>query len=378
MRDLAVVTVGRSDYGIYLPLLNHLKACEDVRLRLIVGGMHLVPEFGLTVKDITFEISDRVDFLVDTDTPLGVARSMGRAVEGYALALARQKPDILVVLGDRFDMYAAAVAALPLSVPVAHIHGGEITLGAFDDALRHSMTKLSHLHFAATEAYARRLVQLGEEPWRVHRVGAPALDNLADLQPLSLCELEEVVGGTLQPAPLLVTFHPATLDPLPPEEQVGVLIEALETVDRPVVVTLPNADPGHAAIRQRLEEYAARGERRYQVGNLGTRRYFSLMRVSAAMVGNSSSGLIEAPSFGLPVVNVGPRQDGRVRAANVVDVPCRREAIQAALAEAPGRRKELQGLPNPYGDGHASPRIASVLRHVPLDGLTLKRFHDLA
>lgn len=382
MRRLAVVTTSRADFGIYRPLLRAIADYPDLDLQLIVAGMHLSPLYGLTVREIEAEgwpIAARVNCLEEADSPLAVARAMGRAVIGLAEALAELEPDIEVVLGDRFEMHAAALAALPLNLPVAHLHGGELTLGAFDDALRHSMTKLSHLHFAATEDYARRIIQLGEEEWRVTVSGAPSLDNLAALDVVGPGELAEFIGLELDPAPLLVTYHPVSLEQAGTEDQLLELLAALDKTDRPVVFTLPNADPGNSVIRRLIADWTAARERAAQVEHLGTRRYFGLMKLAAAMVGNSSSGIIEAASFELPVVNIGSRQAGRTRASNVIDCGYGREEILAAIERATGEefRALLKGLVNPYGDGRAAGRIVAKLAEVELgQRLLVKQFND--
>lgn len=382
-RRIGVVTVGRSDYGIYLPVLRRLRADRAMELGLYVAGMHLEREFGLTVRDIEadgFPIAARVPMRLGPDKPGSIAGAIGRGVAGFARAFERGRPDLLVVLGDRFEMYCAALAALPFTIPVAHIHGGELTQGAIDDALRHSMTKLSHLHFVSTEDYASRVIQLGEEPWRVVVSGAPSLDNLRTLELPVRRELERTIGMPLDPAPLLVTFHPVTLEYEEAGQQVRKLLAALDELGMPVVFTAPNADTGGREIRKAVRAFVRTRRHCVFVENLGTRGYFGLMAHAAAMAGNSSSGLIEAPSFELPVVNVGTRQQGRVRAANVIDVGCSRTEILKGLRKAvsPAFRGTLKGLENPYGDGHAAERIVARLKTVPLDGrLLMKRFHDL-
>jgi UDP-hydrolysing UDP-N-acetyl-D-glucosamine 2-epimerase len=383
MRTIGVVTTARSDYGIYRPVLQRLQADADVQLKLFVSGMHLAPEFGLTVKAIEadgYPIAERVEMLLASDSPEGIAKSIGLGVIGFAQAFARCRPDILVVLGDRFEMYAAALAALSFTMPIAHIHGGEVTQGAIDEGLRHSMTKLSHLHFVATQAYARRVRQLGEEPWRVIVSGAPALDNVGTLELYGRDELSARYGVPLQPAPLLVTFHPTTLEHDQAEWQVIELLAALHDAALPVIFTQANADTGGRMIQQKISEFVKAQAKAWAVDNLGTRGYFSWMKVAAAMVGNSSSGLIEAPSFELPVVNIGLRQAGRVRAANVIDVGTDRAAIVDGIRRAvqPEFRAGLRGLINPYGDGTAAERIVAHLKSVELDQrLIMKKFYDL-
>lgn len=365
-------------------MLRAISSSPQLSLRIVVSGSHLSPEFGLTVSDIEndgFLIHERINSLVSSDEPDAIVKSMGLGLMGFAQYFARERPDIVVVMGDRFDMYAAALAALPFKIPVAHIHGGELTEGAIDDALRHSMTKLSHLHFVSTEQYAARVRQLGEEPWRVTVCGAPALDHLRSLDLLSVGELASQFGIQLEPAPLLVTFHPVTLEFESAEEHMKQLLAALDDVAMPVLFTLPNADTkGRLMIRLINDFVAARTGRAQVVANFGARAYFSMMRIVPAMIGNSSSGLIEAPSFLLPVVNIGNRQRGRVRGANVIDCDTDRASITAAIAQALQSefRESLARQSNPYDAGSpAGEAIAKVLAEVPLNHrLITKRFQD--
>lgn len=383
MREIAVVTTARSDYGIWLPVLRALREREDVRLRLLVAGMHLSPEFGRTVDAIAadgFATDERIEMLLSSDSAEGVAKSMGVGMLGFAQALGRARPDLLMVLGDRFETLSAVAAALPFALPVAHLHGGETTEGAVDESIRHAVTKMSHLHFVATEAYRDRVVRMGEEPWRVTVSGAPGLDNLRATEPLPGAELAARIGLPLDPAPLLVTFHPETLDPEGTARHAEAMLEAIAASGRPAVFTAPNADAGGRALLERIERYVAERPEARLVANLGTRAYFSLMSRAAAMVGNSSSGIIEAASFGLPVVNVGDRQAGRVRGRNVIDAAAGRGEVAAALRRAldPAFRASLAGMENPYGDGRAAERIVARVTEVPLDRrLIVKRFHDL-
>lgn len=383
MRTIGVVTVSRSDYGIYLPVLRRIQQEPDLRLQLIVSGMHLSPEFGLTVRAVEedgFPIADRVEMLLASDSPEAVAKSMGIGTIGFAQAYARLRADILLVLGDRFEMHAAVVASVPFKIPVGHIHGGEVTEGATDEGLRHSITKLSHLHFVATEEYGQRVRQMGEESWRVVVSGAPGLDAFQSLTPLSRGDLEARLGLDLAEPPLLVTYHPVTLEYERTGWQVRQLLTALDKAGSPMVFTAPNADVSGRTISSLVQEFVRTHPRARFVANLGSQAYFSLMRCAAAMVGNSSSGIIEAAAFELPVVNIGTRQKGRVRARNVIDVGYEADAIARAIAQAlsPEFRASLAGLKNPYGDGHAANRIVRVLSEITLgDALVVKRFCDL-
>jgi UDP-hydrolysing UDP-N-acetyl-D-glucosamine 2-epimerase len=383
MRTIGVVTVARSDYGIYRPVLRTIAADGELDLALFAAGTHLADDHGATIAEIEadgFPIRATIETLARSDDAVVVAQGAARGLAGFAEAFATGRPDVVVVLGDRFEMLAAAFAALLLRLPVAHIHGGEASEGAFDESIRHALTKLSHLHFAATETAARRIRQLGEEPWRIVVCGAPALDEIARLEPLTAEQLEERMGMPLDPPPLVVTYHPATLDPRDAGELVQELLAAVEQSGLPAVFTYPNADPGGIAVRRAIEAYAAGRSDARVVPSLGTRVYYSLLRHAVAVLGNSSSGIIEAASFGVPVVNVGIRQNGRLRPPNVIDVDDDRDAVLAGIrrAIAPGLRSSLAGLVNPYGDGKASERIVATLRAVELGPRLLrKRFYEL-
>ena len=383
MRTIDVVTTSRADYGILQPVLRRIHSDSALRLRVLVSGSHLSPQFGSTVTMIEqdgFEIAARIEVLSGSDTPEDTAKAMARGVTGFGQLFARSRPDLLVVLGDRFEMHSAALAALPFRIPVAHIHGGELTVGAFDDALRHSITKLSHLHFVTTEEYGRRVQQLGEEPWRIVVSGAPALDQLRTVRLRNPEEMQREFGVQLQEKFLLVTFHPATLDPADPAQQAKMLFHAIEQSGLPAVVTMPNADPGGRAVREVVHERAAANRRIQAVETLGTEGYFSVMALAAAMVGNSSSGIIEAGSFGLPVVNIGSRQAGRVRGPHVIDVEPSADSILIGLRRAlePSFRASLAGTRNLYGDGVAADRIVERLKTAVLDAtLVTKKFCDL-
>lgn len=384
MRSIGVVTVGRSDYGIYLPILKKIQMDGDLRLGMFVGGTHLRPEHGMTINRIDadgFPVVEKIDMLTGADTPKDISDSIGRGVSGFAMAFHRSLPDILVVLGDRFEMYSAALAALPFNIPVAHIHGGELTMGAIDDALRHSMTKLSHLHFVSTKQYAERVIQLGEEPWRVTVSGAPGLDNLDSIAFQDQAMLEDRLGMDVSRPALLVTFHPVSLEYLQVKLQIDAVLSALQKSGFPVIFTMPNADTGGSIVLDRIRAYVGAHSDSRLFDNLGTETYFSLMRCVSAMVGNSSSGIIEAPSFELPVVNIGSRQAGRVRARNVIDVECTEAQILDGINRAtdPAFRMSMRDLENPYRqEQSASDIIVQRLKTVPLDErLKVKSFFDL-
>ena len=385
-RAIGVVTVSRSDYGHLVPVLHEIRTAPDLRLVLFVAGAHLLPRFGRTVDLVEADgwpIAASIDMLEADDSPAGIAASTARGVDGFARAFARHRPDVLVLMGDRFEMLAAAVAALPLVVPVAHIHGGEESEGAIDNQIRHAITKLAHVHFASAEPHARRIAQMGEEPWRIHMTGAPGLDRIRPSELLRRGDVAAAIGLPQAGPWLVVTFHPVTLEYQDTERHVDELLAALDKLEATLVLTYPGADTAGRAIIDRIEEFAGRHPNVRLVTSLGDRLYLSLLEHADAMVGNSSSGLIEAPSFGLPAVNIGSRQAGRLRGANVIDVePGRDEILQAIHAAlAPAFRRRLEGLANPYGDGHAAARIVKVLREAVLDARMIQkreRDHDPA
>ena len=383
VRTLCAVTVGRSDWGIYRPVLQAIERDSQLKSHLIAGGAHLLPEHGSTLETIEadgFEVHDQLDMLLSDDTPVGVAKSMGLGTLGFADLYNRIRPDMLLLLGDRFEMHAAAVAAIPFKIPMAHIHGGEVSQGAIDDCLRHAITKYSHLHFPSTVENAQRIMQLGEEPWRITVSGAPALDNLAIHSLLSNEELAKRIGIRLPEKPLLVCYHPVTLQFEKTEQQAQELVAALDFYKGPIVVTRPNADVGNQSIVRIFEQFSATRSNVQLVDNLGTQAFFSLMNESSAMVGNSSSGIIEAASFHLPVVNIGLRQGGRAQSNNVINCDCNRLAIEGAIQRAISEEfcQHVKQVVNIYGDGSAAEKIVARLKSVALnERLMVKQFVDV-
>ncbi len=383
MKNIGVVSVGRSDYSIYRPLLRRIAAQPQLNLRVLVSGMHLEERFGMTVDGIVrdgFAITARIPVLQPEDTPLAVARAIGLGVPGFGDYFAKDPPDLLVVLGDRFEMFAAALAAVPFNIPILHLHGGELSEGAMDDRFRHGLTKMSHLHGVATEVYRQRVIQLGEEPWRVTQCGALSLDNLHDIQRLGRAELERRFNLDLRTPPLLVTLHPTTSEFEQTGPQTDALLAALRELDLPVIFTMPNADMAGQVIRERISAFSQSFPKARSVENFGPEGYFSILGQVAAMVGNSSSGLLEAPSFALPVVNIGNRQKGRLRAGNVIDVPFDVQAITAAVRQAlsPEFTARAAGHEHFFGDGHAAEKLVDLIVNTPLDERLLgKTFYDL-
>ena len=379
-KKIAVVTGSRAEYGLLYWLLHDLRAAPDVELQLIVTGMHLAPEFGLTVNEIVrdgFEISRRVEMLLSSDTPGGIAKSIGLGVIGMSDALEQLRPDLVLVLGDRFEILAVAQACLVHNIALAHIAGGDTTEGAFDESIRHAITKMAHVHFVTNELSARRVRQLGEDPRHVHVVGSPGLDHLHRRALLDRDALGAALGAPLGRRNLLITFHPVTLEPGESERQFGALLAALDTLDDTTTLwfTRPNADTGGRALSAALDAWAApRSHRAHVHASLGQLRYLSLMAQADAVIGNSSSGLYEAPSLRVPTVNIGERQRGRLSTASVIDCAADQGAIEAAIAQA--LALDCSAVVNPYGDGQTSARIVAALRALPARGELLKKhFH---
>lgn len=383
MRRVCVFTGTRAEYGLLHLPMRELAARTDVELQVLVSGAHLAPEFGLTYLQIEadgFVIDERVEMMLASDTAVGMAKSLGLATMGIAEALDRLRPDILLLLGDRYEALAAAQAALLARVPVAHLHGGEASEGAVDESIRHAITKMAHIHLTAAEPFRRRILRMGEDPDHVHVVGAPGIDNIARLELLGRSDLEMELKLELRSPTLLVTYHPATLDVEGGTAALSALFGALDGFEAAsVMFTRPNADMGGRKIAAAIEAYvAARPGRAHVFTSLGTLRYLSLMREADAVVGNSSSGIIEAPAVGTPTVNLGSRQDGRLRAPSVLDCEEVMDTIRSAIDRvlSPEFQATVERMTSPYGDGHAAPRIARILGSIPLHGLLTKRFHE--
>ncbi len=381
-RKICVVTGTRADYGLLYWLMQEIRQDTALRLQIAVTGMHLSPEFGLTYKAIEadgFVIDEKIEMLLSSDTAAGVAKSMGLGVIGFADALARLRPDMLVLLGDRYEILAAAQAAMVARVPIAHIAGGDVTEGAFDEAIRHSITKMSHLHFVTNEASARRVRQLGENPDHIFNVGSPGLDYIKRVKLLSRNELEEAMDFKFRPKNLLVTFHPVTLERQSAEAQFSELLMALESLgqDTGIVFTKPNADTDGRAIARLMDDYVAGHANARAYTSLGQLRYLSAMSHVDAVVGNSSSGLYEAPSFGKPTVNIGDRQKGRLMADSVINCATNAQSISKAILNA--LEADCSGVNNPYGDGDSAMRIKERLKQIADPSSLLKKhFFDLA
>lgn len=383
-RRICVVTGSRAEYGLLRAVMQGLRDAGSVTLQVVVTGSHLSPAFGDTWREIEadgFDIDRRVDLQLGDDSAAGIGRSMGAGLTGFADAFAGLSPDLVVLLGDRYEILCAAAAALVARVPVAHLHGGEVTEGAFDDAIRHAVTKMAHLHFVAAEPYGRRVRQLGEPADRVFVVGGLGIDAIGRVPRLDRAVLERDLGIVFRGRNLLVTFHPATLDEATAADQIEELLAALAPLDDTTLIfTMPNADPGGLAVRRAIETFVAGHANAAAFASLGQQRYFSCLAQVDGVLGNSSSGLTEAPSFRVATINVGDRQLGRLRAESVIDCDADRGSIAQAIdrSYAPQFRRRLASVRNPYGDGGASDRIVRVLATHALAGLTRKRFVDLA
>ena len=382
MKTIAVVTTSRADYShLYWPL-RELAAHPEINLKLIVLASHLSPEFGHTVREIEadgFPIAAKLECLLSSDTDVGMAKSIGLGVLSLADTLGSMRPDLLLLIADRYEMLAPASVALALRIPIAHIEGGELSQGAIDDAVRNALTKMSHIHFTSTETARTRVISMGEEPWRVHRAGAPSLDHLRRSVLLTRQQLEEQLGLDLTQPSAVVAYHPVTLlsDTL---SEVDALLQALSETPEQLLFCYPNADAGSRSLIERTRAFVASRQNARIFVNLPSITYWSLLRSAWLMVGNSSSGIMETGSFALPAVNVGMRQMGREQGPNIIDAAPTADSIRSAIekARSPKFLQSIAGMVNPYGDGHAAERIVSVLSSLPpRDKLLVKLTPDL-
>ena len=383
-RKICVVTGTRAEYGLLYWLMKEIHADPDLELQLIVTGMHLSPEFGLTYKEIEkdgFFIDKKIEMLLSSDTSIGISKSMGMAQISFAEAYDELKPDIIVVLGDRYEIFSAATAAMIARLPIAHIHGGETTEGAFDEAIRHSITKMSHLHFTAAEEYRKRVIQLGEHPSRVFNVGGMGIENIKRLKLLNKKELEESINFKFGIKNILVTFHPVTLDNSTSKEQFQELLDAIDELkDTKIIITKANCDAGGRIINEMIDDYVASNpDKSVSFTSLGQLRYLSALQYVDAVVGNSSSGLIEAPSFKIGTINISDRQKGRIKAKSVLDCKPEKNAIKDTFSKyySPEFQNSLKNVTNPYGDGVASKQIINELKKVHLLDIIKKSFYEL-
>lgn len=382
-RKICVITGTRADYGLLRWVMQGIKGDSELTLQIIATGMHLSPEFGLTFLDIEkdgFQINRKVEILISSDTAVGVAKSMGLGMVGFADALNELEPDLILVLGDRFEIFSAVSAALVARIPVAHLHGGEITEGAFDEALRHSITKMAHLHFVAAQEYRNRVIQLGEHPERIFLVGGLGIDNIKRLRLLNRPELEKSIDFKLGEKSLLITFHPVTLENSTAVEQMAELLKVLsELEDTQLIFTMPNADNDGRVLITMVQQFVARHLNARAYTSLGQLRYLSCLAQVDGVIGNSSSGLTEMPSFQKGTINIGDRQRGRLCAASVINCEPTNHQIRAALKKlySVNFQSTLSKIKNPYGDGGASDKIVQIIKNYPLDNIVRKSFHDL-
>lgn len=382
-RKICVVTGTRAEYGLLYWLMKEIEIDPDLTLQIIVTGMHLSPEFGLTYKEIEkdFTITKKIEMLLSSDTSIGISKSMGLAQISFAEAYEDLRPDIVVVLGDRYEMFSGASAAMIARIPIAHLHGGETTEGAFDESIRHSISKMAHLHFTAAKEYRDRVIQLGEHPDRVFHVGGMGVESILRLDLLEKNELEKSLGFLLGKHNLAVTFHPVTLENCTAKEQFEQLLLFLDTLhETHLIFTKANSDPDGRVINQMIDEYVAKNsDKSIAFASLGQLRYLSVLQFVDAMVGNSSSGLLEAPSFHIGTINVGDRQKGRIKATSVIDCKPHQESLREAfemLYSLPFQ-ENLKTVQNPYGDGCASQKIITVLKNTDLNDIIKKSFFDV-
>jgi len=383
-RKICIFTGSRAEYGLLKPLIDELKIEKSIELQLLISGMHLSPEFGLTHKEISlegFNKVEKVEMLLSSDSPVGICKAMGLGMIGYGEAFDRLKPDIFVGLGDRFELFAAASAALVSRIPIAHIHGGELTAGAYDEAFRHSITKMSHLHFACTEEYKKRIIQLGENPKNVFNVGALGIDNIKKLKLLSKSELENALSFKLDKPYFVVTFHPVTLEANSAEKQVTELLAALDQFsDYNIIFTKPNADNEGRSIIELIDRYVdVNKDRAVSFQSLGQLRYLSALKYSEMMIGNSSSGILEMPYFKKPTINIGDRQKGRFFSKSIIQCKSKRQNIIEAIGDGLSQdfKQNCYNVEKIYGDGNTAKKIKNILVQKKYQELIKKEFYDL-
>lgn len=383
MKKVCVITATRAEYGLLKPLMLLIKESNQLQLQIIATGAHLSPEFGLTYKTIEndgFVIDEKVEILLSSDTPASIAKTMGMAMMGMADVLPRLKPDLIVILGDRYEMLSIASAATIFKIPIVHLHGGEITEGAYDDAIRHSITKMSHLHFTSTEEYKRRVIQMGENPENVFNVGAIGLDNIRDLKLLSKEELEADLDIKFKKYNYQVTFHPETLGEFSSEEQFQNLLNVIEKQENSFFIfTKANADTDGRIINQMIDDFVKKhADIAKAFNSLGTLRFLSTVKICTAIVGNSSSGILEAPSLDTPTINIGDRQKGRTQASSIINVDNSEESIFSGfeLVKNLNVANKLSKVKNPYDNGGAAKEILNILENKAIQ--TNKSFYNLS
>ncbi len=382
---ISVLTATRAEYGLLKPLINKLNKVGEFDVRVVVTGAHLSSEFGLTYKEIEkdgIKIDEKIEILLSTDTPSAISKSMGLAMISFADYFEKLKPDMFIVLGDRYETLAIATVAMNQRIPIAHLHGGETTEGAIDEYIRHAITKMSYLHFTSTEEYRNRVIQLGENPERVFSVGAIGIENILNEKLMSKLELEKSINFVLDRPYAIVTFHPVTLEDNKSKEQIKELLDSLETFnDMKFIFTKANADSGGRVINQMIDDYVNSHENAIAFNSLGVTRYLSALKYCTIVIGNSSSGLLEVPSFGIPTINIGDRQKGRLQADSIINCEPIKEDIEKAIKVALSEqfKRKAKNTINPYGDGNTSDKIVKIIREFILnDKIDLKKkFYDL-
>ena len=383
MMKICVVTGTRAEYGLLYWLMKEIDSDSELELQIIVTGMHLSPEFGLTYKVIEqeFNINKKIEMLLSSDTPVGISKSIGLAQISFSEAYDELKPDLVILLGDRYEIFAAATAAMVARIPIAHLHGGETTEGAFDEAIRHSITKMSHLHFTATDEYRRRVIQLGEAPERVFNVGGLGIENIKRLNLMSKEEFENSINFKLNNKNLLVTFHPVTLEESTTEQQFMQLLNALDTlINTHIIFTKANSDTDGRIINKLIDDYVnSNPSKSVAFASLGQLRFLSALQYVDGVVGNSSSGLAEAPSFKIGTINIGDRQKGRIKASSVIDAEPDYQSILKAIEHlySDSFKETLITTNNPYGEGSASSEIIQIIKNTSLKHILKKSFFDL-
>jgi GDP/UDP-N,N'-diacetylbacillosamine 2-epimerase (hydrolysing) len=383
MKKICVVTGTRAEYGLLYWLMKEIQLDEELELQLIVTGMHLSSEFGLTYKEIEkeFKIDKKIEILLSSDTAIGISKSMGLAQISFAEAYYELNPDIIVVLGDRYEIFSAVSTAMIARIPIAHLHGGEATEGLIDEPIRHSITKMSHLHFTATDEYKNRVIQLGEQPSRVFNVGGLGIENIKRLKLLSHEEFEKSIDFKLNKRNILVTFHPVTLEESTAKDQFQELLDAIDELeDTNIIFTKANSDTDGRVINHMIDDYVAKTAHKSVVfTSLGQLRYLSALQYVDAIVGNSSSGLAETPSFKIGTINIGDRQKGRIKASSVIDCEPIKSSIKQAFEELYSEKfkNKLKTVQNPYGNGCSSGKIVEILKTTNLDNIVKKSFYDL-
>jgi len=382
-RKICVITGTRAEYGLLYWLMKEINADKDLELQIIATGMHLSPEFGNTYRQIEkdgFFIAKKIDMLLSSDSETGISKSIGLGVIGFADAYSDIMPDLVIILGDRFEMLSAASAAMVAKIPIAHIHGGETTEGAFDESVRHSITKMSHLHFVATKEYKNRVIQLGEQPDRVFNVGSLGIDSINRLRLLSKESFEKAINFRLSKKNILVTFHPVTLECSTSEMQFKELLDSLDRLkDTNIIFTKANSDTDGRIINKMIDDYVDNHNNSIAFISMGQLNYLSALQFVDAVVGNSSSGLLEAPSFKIATINIGDRQKGRIKADSVIDCSPDKDSINIALSKiySNNYKKTISRVRNPYDSGNTSKKIVKKIKNIDLNNIVKKVFFDL-